>query len=558
MLDQLGASAEAVELHKLTHSLSSLGVLIIGDSRSADLSEHASFLSTWVERGGVLIGFAPEGLDPIFGNSYHSTTPEPDSPFHATALMRLQKQPLTTGVLMPRFADAVIPLFGPVRKVVAHDSLSLATLLNVRGAEAPFPAITTRTVGQGQAHYFAFDVAQTMWLLHKGRPIEGDSDLDGYLRLSDAVVVGNLPLDIPYADMLLFLLQNMLHRAGVPMIHQVPPRQGDVCDFLIFFGGDDEGASEGIQVAASDFMKERGLPYHINIMPRADGTFGLSVAEHRHLLANGHEPSLHYNFIDGFNHPSPFSREDVLRQWDWYVRTFQHRPIATVNHWCRWCGWHEPAQWMSEAGGRADNSRIGVTSPPLNPVNHIGFAFGTAFPNYFYEDWQGENRKIDFLNEPIACYEVGYLGEATDFPNLHNALDLAAQFHYTMNFFYHPIYIARYPACRKAIDEILRYVGDRNLRVAFTGPDGLWEWWDARSRSAISHLDNQGNKTRFVAQCAYPEGMVVKVPTNMPRAQVVVDGKEAPFRCEEHFGFLYALVVCPHGEHEVVVIEGDG
>ncbi|MBI3920379.1 MAG: hypothetical protein HY318_03085 [Armatimonadetes bacterium] len=553
ILDQLGASASPIRLDSFEESLQSLCVLVVGDARSIDLGAVADTIADWVESGGTLIGLAPSGLDPLFGNTFNSVTPEPDSPYHPTALVRLKPHCLTTGVYSPRFEKDPVPVFGPVRKVVAQHSTTLASLENLRCAETSFAAITHCAVGSGHACYFCFDLAQTLWLIHKGRPIEGDHDLDGYMRFSDGVVTGNLSHEVPYADLLLYLLQNLLHQAGVPMIHQIPPSNGEVADFLAFFGGDDEGLKDGTQIAASDFMRSRDLPYHINIMPYPDGTFGLTVPEYEHIVANGHEPSLHYNFIDGFSHPCGFTRDDVLRQCEAYVRTFGRKPVATVNHWCRWCGWNEPAKWMREAGGRADNSRIGASSPPLNPVNRIGFAFGTAYPNYFYEDWRERNRKIDFLSLPIAAYEVGYFGEATDFETLHQALDLAADYHYTINFFFHPIYIAKYPACREAIDELLRYTQERALRPVYFGPDALWEWWDARTRSSLDQVSLTQAETRFLARCQYDEGMVVKVPVRGESAQVSVGGVATVPVIERHFGVDYALVICPPGETEVVV-----
>lgn len=550
---QLGAAASPVNATSLKKELPDLRVLMVGDSRSGEIGELSEPIARWVEQGGTLIGFATEGLDALFGNKVNSVTPEPDSPYHPTALLRFLPHALTTGVVTPRFEESVVPVFGPVRKASPQESTSLASLLTIRQAESPFPAITCREVGEGRACYFAFDLAQTMWLLHKGRPIESDNDLDGYMRLSDGVVVGNLPPDVPYADLLLFFLQSLLHQARIPMIHQIPPRSGKVADFLAFFGGDDEGSSDGVQVEASEFMKARGLPYHINIMPKPDGTFGLTEAEFSQIVANGHEPSLHYNFIDGFSHPTGFTREDVLQQHEWYISAFGREPVATVNHWCRWCGWSEPAKWMLEAGGRADNSRIGATSPPLNPVNRVGFAFGTAYPNYFYDDWSGENRRIDFLSEPIAAYEVGYLGDATDFDTLHRAVDLAADYHYTMNFFYHPIYIARYPACGKAIDELMRYAEERSLLPVYCGPDALWEWWDARSKSSVEVRGMTPVDVNLVARCAYPGGMVVKVPIASSQVAVEIGGQPTPVIVQEHFGLAYSMIVCPVGESVVSV-----
>ncbi len=553
---QLGVGAQAVDLRDtaaFAETLQGLRVLVVGDARSADPRPVADDIARWVHDGGTLIGFATDGLDELFGNTFHSVTPQRDSGFQMTALVRFRPHALTTGVYGPFFAGQPLPVYGPVRKVQPSGSEALADLLSLRQAETVFPALTRLRQGRGWAYYFGLDLAQTMWVLHKGRPVDGDYDLDGYLRLSDAIVTGTLPQDVPFADELLFVLQNVLHEAGLPMVHQLPPAQGQVADLVVFFGGDDEGLTDGSQVAASDFMKSRGLPYHVNIMPYPDGRFGLTAQEHDHIVANGHEASLHYNFIDGFAHPAGFTREDVQRQWDWFCQAFGHKPVATVNHWCRWCGWTDPARWMHAVGGRADNSRIGVSSPPLNPVNHIGFAFGTAFPHYYYEDWRGENRGFDFLTEPIMAYEVGYAGDATDFDMTHRAVDLAAYYHMTADFFHHPTYIAQRESCRKAIDELLRYLQERALRPLFLGCDALWEWWDARSRSALHALSLTAGETRFVARCEYGAGMVVKVPARGEIAAVEVGGKAEPAVVQDHFGLRYVLVICPRGETEVTV-----
>jgi hypothetical protein len=553
---QLGAPAAPVTWSgsaALQRELQSLRVLVVGDSRSADVGAAAGEIAGWVEAGGTLVGLASQGLDGVFGNDFHSMTPEPGSPYHHTALMRFGSHPLTTGVCAPFFAEQSLPLFGPVRKAVPRGSEVRAWLHSLQDRQSDFPALTYRRVGCGHAYYFAFDLAQTMWVIHKGRPIDGDHDLDGYLRLSDAIATGSLAQDVPFADELLFLLQNMLHQAGLPLMHQLPPVDGEVADLLLYFGGDDEGLADGSQLAASEFMKSRGLPYHVNIMPNVEGKFALTVEEHDQLVANGHETSLHYNFIDGFQHPGGFRKKDVKRQWDLFVQTFHRKPVATVNHCCRWTGWAEPARWMRAVGGRADNSRLGMSSPPVNPTNNLGFAFGTAFPHYYYEDWRAGNRKIDFLCEPITAYEVGYQDDATDFDKLHRALDLVAHYHLTANFFYHPYYVAHFETCRKAIDELVRYLDERSVRTAFFGCDALWEWWDARARSGVEVQTLADGETRFRARCAYPQGMVVKVPVAGSAAEVTLGGRAVPAVLRTHCGLPYAMVVCPAGESEVSV-----
>ncbi|MCX7599567.1 MAG: hypothetical protein N2512_11990 [Armatimonadetes bacterium] len=556
ILRQLGLPATAVNVRDgelLADALGTARVIFVGDARAGSFVDISCKLHTWINSGGTLIGFATDRLDETFGNAFHSVTPEPDGSFAMTALVRLSDCPLTRAILPFGLSDHTIPVFGPLRRVVPERSRVLALLVNSRGAETSFPAVTVQRVGRGLACYFAFDLAQTMWVLHKGRPVDGDYDLDGYLRLSDAIATGHLRQDVPYADMLLFLLQNLIHGTGLPMIHQLPPLAGEVADLVIFFGGDDEGLSDGSQVAASDFMRSRGLPYHINIMPDADGHFALTVAEHDHIVANGHEASLHFNFIDNFCHPIGFGEQHVERQVRLFYENFGHLPIVTVNHWCRWTGWAEPARWMATRGIKGDNSRLGLSSPPLNPVNRIGLAFGSAFPHYYYDDPGGGNQRINFLAVPGMAYEVGYLGDATDFETLHRALDLAAHFHMTANFFYHPVYIAHQESCRRAIDELVRYLREGQHRAVFMGCDALWAWWDARARSNVHTLGTGENSLRLLAQCAYHDGMVVKVPVARKVVQVRVQGKTVSPAMQEHFGLRWLFIPCPAGESEIVV-----
>lgn len=556
ILRQLGLPAVGINARDeklLADALGSLRVLFVGDARAGDFSGLANVLSRWVEAGGTLIGFATDGLDEIFGNVFHSVTPEGNGAFAMTALVRLAAHPLASTIAPHDLADEPVPVFGPLRKVVPQASEAIGTLVSVRLAETTFPAATVRLLGRGRACYFAFDLAQTTWVLHKGRPVDGDYDLDGYLRFSDAIVTGTLRQDVPYADVLLFLLQNLIHHAGLAMVHQIPPLAGEVADLLIFFGGDDEGLSDGSQVAASDFMRSRGLPYHINIMPDAAGHFALTIAEHDRIVANGHEASLHFNFIDGFPHPCGFTQEDVERQFHLFCEHFGHLPVVSVNHWCRWTGWAEPAKWMAAAGIKGDNSRLGLSSPPLNPVNHIGLSFGSAFPHYYYDDAAGGNQRIDLLCEPGMAYEVGYLGDATDFETLHRAVDLAAHFHMTANFFYHPIYIARQESCRRAIDELVRYLGHRGLKTVFMGCDALWAWWDARTRSTIETIDAGDANIRLRARCAWPDGMVVKVPATRQALQVILNGTSLAPTVQHHFGLPWLLIPCPQGETEITL-----
>ena len=71
---------------------------------------------------------------------------------------------------------------------------------------------------------------------------------------------------------------------------------------------------------------------------------------------------------------------------------------------------------MLKAGGQADNSFGGPPRPLGHPMANgpwFGFGFGTAYPFFFRDDHEHQNQRIDFLEEPILCYEVGHRGSIT-------------------------------------------------------------------------------------------------------------------------------------------------
>jgi hypothetical protein len=591
MLDRLGITASPIAPSALTslRRLQRFGSIIIGGlpakrlSRQAPTQLAARFLSSgrvssttqpmaqgggealsaWVRGGGTLIGFASEGLDEVFGISPRAPVAQRRGEFAITGYFELVREALTQGIHSPLEPEQRLIIISPLRPVKALNSREVARFFSphptapengARARDTGLAVVTARRLGSGWAFYFGFDLPHTIWALQQGRPIDRDYDGDGYLRFGDAMVIGKNTPRVPYSDELMLLLQQMLARQPVPMVHQLPAQDGRVPDALFHFGGDDE-CEPGIQVSASEFMKSRRLPYHINLMP-VKGRFAITREESRRILANGHELSLHYNFMDGFAHPGPFAEKDVREQAALFHKAFGRAPVCSVSHCCRWTGWAEPAKWMLAAGGKADNSRVNWPYPPYNPVNHIGFAFGTAFPYFFRDDWRSGNARIPFLQIPIVSYEIGYEGDRVDFGLLRCSVDLAARYHLTMNMFYHPVYLGRYPACRRAIDELLRCLRTRRLRAMFMGTDELWRWWWDRSKARIQEGHATEGGVSFRARCCYPGGFVVKLPVSHEKPRRCwVDGKRTRFHIERRLGQTWVLVPLPPGQHKVVVKE---
>jgi hypothetical protein len=555
---QMGLMFEELSRSGLqAEELAQYRVLVLPDLPGKTLrTEEKQTLAEWVAGGGLLIGFATEGLGDLFGVTIEETWPQPDDAFTPAATLRYVDAELARPVMFPGDEDMPLLIVSAV-KVLAPLPLApdpspagrggrgvreLARLLNLQGRDLGRPAITLREVGAGQAVYFCFNVPQTVWALHHGRPVLDDYDGDGKLRMSDAMITRPFTTRVPYADALLYLLRNLIARQGLPFIHALPPMpDGTIPEALFHYGGDDEGTPDN-QLIASGVMQELGLPYHVNIMPNPQGEFAMTRAEVEQLKANGHEPSLHFNFIDGVVHPCKFTRRQVQQQVDWYVAAFGELPVATVFHWTTWHGWTEVAEWLAGAGVQADNSRFIQYCPPVNPVNTVGFGFGTGLPFFHYQDWRKDNDRLRFLGLPIGGYEVGYLGGEVQFHMMKLAVDMARFWHLPLNLFYHPVYLAQYPACREALRQGLAYMAQIGLKALHWGPDRVTRWWLARSEARLAHVEGGLRVT-----CAGEDGCIVQMLWEGEGPEVAVDGAAAAWAIREEHGGRWLYVAVPRG-----------
>jgi hypothetical protein len=563
ILSRLGVSARPVPLNRCADpgTLAETGVLVLGDFRASDLpSGTATVLSRWVTDGGVLIGFATGGLDELFGVADQGNADRAEDPFAVTGYFDLRPAPVTRDCRAPVEPDQRLLIVSPIRRLRLAGGVELGRLYRphpehpLSGAsaiDAQSPAVVQRSLGSGRAFYFGFNVAQTMWAIQQGRPIDRDYDGDGYLRVSDACVIGDNSRAVPYTDALHFLLANMIAHRPVPMIDPIPPREGRAAPCLFTFGGDDE-CEAGHPLAASEFMAARGLPYHINAMPDTKGRFAITPGDQARIEANGHEIALHYNFMDGFAHPGGFTRDDVRRQAGLFRERFGRDSVCGVTHWLRWCGWAEPARWMRECGNLADNSYIGSTSPPLNPVNTIGFAFGSAYPRFVWDDASHGNARLDFVELPIVAYEAGYEEHRVCPDRIRAAVDLAVQYRLTLDFFFHPVYVATSPACQAGIDELVRLMRQMPVPPVLMGPDRIAHWWRARTEATIDHAAECDGDVVFDAECAYGDGVVIKVPLGgSVAANARSDGDPVSVENVRQFGQQWAFMAVSPGRHRI-------
>ena len=115
--------------------------------------------------------------------------------------------------------------------------------------------------------------------------------------------------------------------------------------------------------------------------------------------------------------------------------------------------------------------------------------------------------------------------------------------------------MAEYPACRKAIDELVRLIGELPAPLALMGPDEVWRWWDARSKVSVSAARQSGETVLLEAECAYDGGFVLRIPTGQSSARAcTVDGASASFESTQEFGQNWAFIPLAAGRHAVEVL----
>ena len=558
LLDWLGVPASPVAPDDLEDDdkLAGMSALVLGRDAAASLKNVTVDLDGWVRRGGLLIGFMPEGMEELFGVQKRGLMQQGDDPFSVNTTFGWVRSPLTRGIASP--------LFPPEPLLILSDRILLSPVeaagVRTLAASSEGPAIVYQRLGKGATLYFAFDLAQTAWAIHQGRPVDKDYDLDGtHLRTTDGIVTGMRMTKALVVDEVLLVLERVLARHGVVSLDRLPPNGGKPSDMLLFWGGDDEGLSDGSQLFASEFMKSKGLPYHINVMPTCGTRFGLSVKDARKILKNGHELSVHFDFVTDWPKPD-YTPEDLKAPWKLFVDRYGVRPEVYVAHWMRWCGWDETPLTLQRLGMTGENHRLGVpTALELaNPTDRIGFAWGTVFPFHYWAGHGSGNRRIDFVSLPIQCYEMGYDSrtDASEFTHLRAQLAFALHYRLTTNMFYHPCNVAKYASCREAVEETLRYMRRAKANVHHTAPDALARWWMARSAASVEDLRERGSGiVRVAGECK--EGMTLRIPSpgGGRSLSVKVDGKARRPVAGKGIADGLFMVALEAGEHEVSVTE---
>lgn len=562
MADWLGLRGAALSLSDLDRGgkLIRLRTLIVGQQAGARLSDQArANLDAWVREGGTLIGFAVPGLDHVFGVANPTTIKQVPDEYAISGYLDLRPHRFAEGVHSPLRPDQQLIIVSDIRAVEAAGADEVAQLCDTTGDATDQAAVTWHSYGKGHAGYFAFDMAKTVWLLHQGRPVSEAPQGFRAPSAADQRIISANSIKVAYADELLYLLQNMIASTGQPFIYQMPPDGDTVPDALFYWGGDCGGGGPEM-IAASDWMKRRGLPYHVNVHVNLLPEGWESTLQH--LQANGHEVSLHYYAYE----TKDLNEANLRAQSDTFFERYGFRPGSSVVGSCHWIGWADTARWLVNCGNSADNSFGAINPLPAYPTRNdawFGSGYGTFSPFFFYDDWAHGNRRIELIEQPIVWYELGHHGSARDrdkgkeivaVEEVDAPLDMALHYHLVMNIFYHPGYIAGFPICRAAITRILKRIAQRGAHVLHMGNNELAEWWHVRSRATLDEVVLARDSLRFRYSCDHHAGMIVKVPL-LERAvsAATCAGRAVHHRTRVDFGSKWLYVVLPAGSHHVEV-----
>ena len=559
--DRLGVGADRIEATAADQkTLGAYQAILLGAfGGNAVPTPLSNTLYTWVRQGGLLLAFATQGLDEGLVLESFGPLHQKDDYAKTADLSWDAGSRLSTNLRLPEYSERPLPCHAPVRRVKGSQGIVHASLTPIGYSEERIPAFVERTIGKGKVVYCTFDLPKAMWVLHQGRPVITQPSDDGFYR-ADTLSVYRDEQTVPAADELILFLRNCLADSGQPFLSPLPPMNEQSADLLCYWGGDDEGIA-GTHRRAAEFMHAHGLPYHSNILCSRDGTFTITRAEAEELERLGTEVSLHYNFHDVGPHPSHFTRDEVRQQAAAFRETFGRAPGCTVNHWSLWTGWHQPAAWMAEMGGKGDNSFI-----PLQGERPC-YRFGTSLPYRFYADHTGENARFSFVAQPGTCYEPLYgipnnMAEGADPPDreeqavlLRRSVDVTAHYNGAIDFFIHTYRLADWPASRGAVEFVLSCLREQGLRAVHLGNDALCDWWEARTQSyaVVSSID-PGEK-RLQVRAVSPHGVTVLLPI-AGKGEVRLPGCRATWRTREAFGRSWLEVSVPQGEHEIRVRSG--
>ncbi len=436
-------------------------------------------------------------------------------------------------------SDEPLPILSAFDRIIENS----ATLGKIDNTHTAFTAINN-------IYYFSFDLPATMLYSADGKPtLKGENGFSVGRVPDGCVLEQSYDYSIAYNDSYLRKIEDILHGFGFASVFALPVTDGKVCDMALYFAGDDDAHSKENDMASAENMFKRGLPYHLNLMPKDDEcNFVVSKDDVDKLHAMGCETAIHYDFTK-----FPFTLEGHKKQILAYEKEFG-KSGGPVNHCLIQTG-TAPERYMMqiECGAKYDNNRFQNKVDPddINAFNLTGFGFGHAFPRFCMADAKSGNIPLEFCELYMSYYEPRIIkGTREEYEKIEKYLDDSYKYARTSQLFTHPHYISgktrhnpEYALC--ALEYAKDYVIKNGWNVWFCAPDALGEWWHRRAKCDISDSDKSG----FTVNNKVGQQISVILPYD--KNNVAIDGELVTTTQKNIGGRRLILISVDDGIHRV-------
>jgi hypothetical protein len=375
-----------------------------------------------------------------------------------------------------------LPIISDIRNCAcASDDVKIKGVLK----EVLTPALFEREVENGKTFYFSFSLLKTIWYKTQGRPVYEDIDGDGCCRSGDSIIPDNTDnFKLPTVDAYLHIVENIIWSVSkAPLVHQIPPKDGVVCDYAVHYCGDEDWCGKEM-FDAVDALNERNIKYHVHLQPiEKQNCFTINKQEFENLTKRGLSLSLHFDLIS--NGKFRYNKDDLAKQVDLYKQVFGKSPITSNTHWFIYNGFGETSTWLEDLGIYGTIKQLGISTDlfDINKMNDYGFAFGTSYPTRTID--VENNYKIPCVdNLKITFYEPR-LSVLEDEKRIEDYMRICSELALISNIFIHPTYfVSQRKTVLDAVDKIIALDKGKTVNIMYT--DEVSVWWKDRRKGIVN------------------------------------------------------------------------
>ena len=432
-----------------------------------------------------------------------------------------------------------LPLFvSPHKPSVSGEVIAFAECENEK-----VPAL----VGGENLYEFTFDLAGSVWFSGDGFVSESPSDYFFIGRTPDTRPIKTHSATIPYNDMLLSVLEDILSSFGAFSLFRLPPsKDGNAPDLVINFSGDDDCTSKDFNLEAALTMENYGFPYHINAMPLEGDFFVMDKSEFDEIRSHGCEFALHTDFTGKVL----YSEEAQRAQAKLFEKTFGVYPFTNTNHcFIQGGSTAERMRRLCACGILADNGKMGEFDPTdINRFDLCGFTFGSSYPRFTCDDHEHKNTLIRSLEIPVNYYEPRLYQEDSDTAKVIKYIENGAENARISQFFIHPHYLALSSSDRPAVLRVLELIGktvsEKGYSCLYSTTDKITKFWFDRASSSIEVI---GNSLKVMLS----GDMLITLPSSITCDNLLIDGKKTELIKKLIGGKEIRLIYVSLGNHVI-------